>query len=157
MKILVSLLVALAACSPSEPSKPAVAPAPAPSAAPPAAPPAAEAPAAAPSAAPAADSYDAAIAELRQHQGKVSDLFATGNLKGIHPEAEALMNIAVGLPAKASGFSNEAKGTVALRALDLKTKADEMHDHADKGEADGAKAAFDGLSADIEALAGVSR
>lgn len=99
------------------------------------------------------DGYAAIITELRTHQANLTAIFAAGKLKDVHPEAKALMELAVAAPAKADAST---AATVALTALDLKQKADEMHDKADAGDAAGAEAAFAGVVADIDALAKVA-
>lgn len=91
---------------------------------------------------------------MRTRQANIAALLAAGKLKEVHPEAKVLMDLAVAAPGKADVAG---KATVALKALDLKEKADELHDKADDGDAAGAKAAFDAVTADIDALAAVSK
>jgi hypothetical protein len=109
---------------------------------------------AAPAAAPVPHTYGGIIAELQTRKSNLATLLAAGKLEEVHPQAQVVMDLAVALPGKASA---ESKATVSLKALDLKEKADALHDHADAGDAAGAQAAFDAVSADIDALAAASK
>ena len=159
--MILSIVFALSACS-TEPPAPAAAPVAPPQAAAPVAEPVEVPPEAheateaaeggAPTAAP--DTYAGIIAEMRSRQANIAALLAAGKLADVHPEAKVLMDLAVAAPAKADAAG---KGTVSLKALDLKEKADAMHDAADEGDAAGARAAFDAVTADIEALAAASK
>lgn len=166
--MILSVVLALSACStPNEAPKPAAPPVVVPPAAAPAAPvdahaghhegeeaheAAEEAEGGAATVAP--DSYAGIIAEMRTRQATIAALITAGKYKDVHPEAKVLMDLAVAAPAKADAAG---KATVALKALDLKEKADELHDKADSGDAAGAKAAFDAVVADIDALAAASK
>lgn len=99
------------------------------------------------------DTYAAIVTEMQARESKIKDLLAAGQLKDVHPHAKVIMDLAVAAPSKAPAAS-QAK--VALKALDLKKEADELHDLADEGNAAGAKTAFDAVSADIAFLAAVS-
>ena len=100
------------------------------------------------------DSYAAIIAELKTRKANLERILAAGSLKEVHPQAQVVMDLAAALPGKATDTS---RATVSLKALDLKEKADALHDHADEGDAAGAKQAFDEVSADIDALAAVTQ
>ena len=157
--MLTLVLALLSACStPSEPSNPATAPvAPATTPTAPPSPVDHEAHHAEPWAehpTPVPDSYAAIIAQLHEHHAQIATLLAAGHLKDIHPHAQAIMDLAVAMPEKAPA---DKKATVSLKALDMKEKADELHDKADDGDAAGAKAAFDAVVADIEALDAVDQ
>jgi hypothetical protein len=146
------LFALLFACSTPEPT---AAPTPPPTAAP--------APVAPAPAAPAADAvpespmlpaaYVIVIADMRAREATITSLLAAGKLKDIHPEAKALIDLAVDAPGKAP---DAQRALVTLKALDLKEKADTLHDRADAGDAPGATTAFEAVKADIEALARVS-
>lgn len=99
------------------------------------------------------DTYAAIVTEMQAREAKIKDLLAAGQLKDVHAQAKVVMDLAVAAPSKAPAAS-QAK--VALKALDLKKEADELHDLADEGNAAGAKTAFDAMSADIAFLAAVS-
>ena len=156
--MLTLVLALLSACStPSEPSKPAAAPVAPAATLTAAAPedheahhanPLAEHPTAVP------DSYAGIVVQLHEHHAEIATLLAAGHLKDIHPHAQAIMDLAVAMPEKAPA---DKKATVSLKALDMKEKADELHDKADDGDAAGAKAAFDAVVADIEALDAVDQ
>ena len=161
--MILSALFALSACS-TDPVAPAPVVAPPVEVVPPAAEPqagkapeageAAEGQEAGEAAAPAPDSYAGIIAEMRVRQANIAALMAAGKLAEVHPQAKVLMDLAVAAPGKADAAG---KATVALKSLDLKEKADAMHDAADEGDAAGTKAAFDAVTADIDALAAASK
>lgn len=174
--MILSALLSLVACSTPEAPKPAPAPpiaAPAPMpAGMPMSPdmkmePGATMPAGMPMAAPAGeekaeadagpatvipDTYAGIVTEMQAREAKIKDLLAAGQLKDVHAQAKVIMDLAVAAPSKAPAAS-QAK--VSLKALDLKKEADELHDHADDGDAAGARTAFDAVSADIAVLASV--
>lgn len=100
------------------------------------------------------DSYAGIITEMRTRQANIAALMAAGKYKEVHPQAKVIMDLAVAAPGKAPAAG---KATASLKALDLKEKADELHDKADEGDAAGAKVAFEAVAADIDALAAVSK
>ena len=161
---LVSLL-ALLACS-TAPEAPRAAPSPVPAPAPPPAPAPApgEAPEAAREAAEGAElpptavpeSYAGIVGALKEKREAVKALIDAGNLKEVHPLAKQIMDLATALPGKAATMAPADKGTVALTCVDIKEKADAMHDAADEGNAAEAKSAFVAVSADIDAVAALA-
>lgn len=98
--------------------------------------------------------YAGIITEMRTRQANIAALMAAGKYKEVHPQAKVIMDLAVAASGKAPAAG---KATASLKALDLKEKADELHDKADEGDAAGAKVAFEAVAADIDALAAVSK
>lgn len=148
MRNLPVLLLLLSACSRTE------APAPKAAATPVVAPVAA--PVAAP-AAPVSPEYLASVASMKEKRAAIKALLDAGKLGEVHAVAEGLIDLANALPGQAAGLSAEARGTVALKSLDIKEQADTLHDKADGGDAAGASAAFAAVSADVDALAAVGQ
>lgn len=169
--MILSLVLILSACSTPDAPQPTAAPAPVPAAAPaPSANPPAPMPpdmpgmamgggvaqekeegdALPPTAIP--DTSVAIVAELKKDRDAIQALIGAGKLKDVHPVAKQVMDLANALPAKAAALPGAERGTLALKCMDIKEKADAMHDAADEGNAPDTKAAFDAVSADIDAV-----
>ena len=179
--MIASLVLALSACSTPEAPMHAAAPSPAPVAAPvpqpPAMPPGMVMPADMPM--PAAgqtegkpgeeaegaalpptvipESSAAIVTAMQEKRSAIKALLDAGKLKEVHPVAKQLMDLATALPGKSGTLAAADKGTLTMKCMDIKEKADELHDKADEGDAAGAKSAFALVSADVDAIVAVAK
>jgi hypothetical protein len=101
--------------------------------------------------------YPAVVTALREQATAARAALTAGKLKDIHPIARGMMDLATAAPGKAASLPADARGKVALKALDLKKQADAMHDAADRGDAAAAAAALTAVTADIDALAAMGK
>ncbi len=101
--------------------------------------------------------YAARVAELQAAQAALTAAVDAGELGTVHALAEGAVDIAVDLPARATGLSASDQATVALRVAELRDDGLALRDRADAGDTAGAKAALAKVTAEVEALAAVGR
>lgn len=102
-----------------------------------------------------APDYAARVAELKAMRAALAAAVHAGDLGAVHPLAEGAVDIAVDLPARATGLSASDQATVALRVDEIRVDGLALRDRADAGDAAGAKAALAKVTAEIDALAAV--
>lgn len=106
-----------------------------------------------PAPAPAGDpALGEAVATLGTQRGQLSALLDAGKLSEVHPVCEEMTKTAVRAAASAGSLPAEDQNTITLAATDLKAVLDELHDAADAGKADEAKAALARVDADLAKL-----
>lgn len=95
------------------------------------------------------ETYAGVITALRERTAAASVALAASKLADIHPIAQAISDLAVALPGKATDAD---KATVTLKALDIKKAAEALHHEADDKNAAGATAALSTASTAVDGL-----
>lgn len=100
----------------------------------------------------AAPALAEAVAKLGTQRAQLSGLLDAGKLSEVHPVCEEMTTTAVRAAAGAGSLPADDQNTITLAAADLKAVLDELHDAADAGKPDEAKAALAKVDADLAKL-----